>query len=93
MCTGLPRTACPLRLFALCILLSHAAAYFGSAETFISSIFSEFMEIASDCIIVVFYMESNHFKLRQQVDIFGDIECPMRNYAYRVIDCMFNNHV
>lgn len=51
------------------------------------------MEIASDCIIVVFYMESNHFKLRQQVDIFGDIECPMRNYAYLVIDCMFNNHV
>ncbi|KAK7174584.1 hypothetical protein R3I93_001710 [Phoxinus phoxinus] len=29
MCTGLPRTACPLRLIALCILLSHAAAYFG----------------------------------------------------------------
>ncbi|TRY84055.1 hypothetical protein DNTS_014924 [Danionella cerebrum] len=29
MCTGLPRTGCPLRLLALCIFLSHAAAYFG----------------------------------------------------------------
>lgn len=93
MCTGLSRTACPLRLFALCILLSHAAAYFGSAETFISSIFSELMEIASDCIIAVFHMESNNFKMRQQVEIFGDVGCPMRNYAYLVIGCMFNNHV
>ncbi|XP_026885585.2 protein Wnt-9b [Electrophorus electricus] len=29
MCTGLPRIACLLRLLALCILFSQAAAYFG----------------------------------------------------------------
>lgn len=31
MRSRLPRTACLLRLIALCILLSHTAAYFGSA--------------------------------------------------------------
>ncbi|XP_063072873.1 protein Wnt-9b [Engraulis encrasicolus] len=29
MCTGLRRTACLLRLTAICVLLSHTAAYFG----------------------------------------------------------------
>lgn len=34
MCTGLRRTACLLRLTAICVLLSHTAAYFGSASLF-----------------------------------------------------------
>ncbi len=33
----LPRTACLLRLIALCILLSHSAAYFGSADFLFTS--------------------------------------------------------
>lgn len=32
MRSRLPRTACLLRLVALCILLAHSAAYFGSAD-------------------------------------------------------------
>lgn len=32
MRSRLPRTACLLRLFALCILLAHSAAYFGSVS-------------------------------------------------------------
>lgn len=35
MCSRLPRTACLLRLIELCILLSHTAAYFGSATTLV----------------------------------------------------------
>lgn len=53
MCTGLPRTACPLRLLALCILLSYAAAYFGSAVLFKFSLISEAMETASGSISVI----------------------------------------
>lgn len=36
MRSRLPRTACLLRLFALCILLAHSAAYFGSADFLIT---------------------------------------------------------
>lgn len=37
MRSRLPRTACLLRLIALCILLAHSAAYFGSADFLITS--------------------------------------------------------